>query len=49
MDRVGAVPPLNDVVERHGLFGQTVVSPHHLVKFPSMKALMTSKETTGLP
>ena len=38
---------LNDVVQFLGSFRQSVVSTHDLAEFPSVKALVTSQETSG--
>ena len=39
---------LNDVVQFLGSFRQSVVSTHDLAEFPSVKALVTSEETSSL-
>ena len=38
---------LNDVVQFLGSLRQSVVSTHDLAEFPSVKALVTSEETSG--
>ena len=38
---------LNDVVQFLGSFRQSIVSTHDLAEFPSVKALVTSEETSG--
>src|SRR6056300_56861 len=48
MGRVGGVPPLNDVVQPHGLLGEAVIPSHHLVEFPSVEAFVPAEEAAGL-
>ena len=46
---VVVLPPLNDVVQFLGSFGQAITATHGLAKFPSVEALMTTEETTRFP
>ena len=46
---VVVLPPLNDVVQFLGSFGQAIAATHGLAKFPSVEALMTTEETTRFP
>ena len=46
---VVVLPPLNDVVQFLGSFGQAITATHGLAKFPRVEALMTAEETARFP